>query len=68
MFIRMSDCIFDDENEKIQECYQVLLSLKQFQIAVLKGRKSTQQSIFNKHDFLWMGQKGKPNWQKAGTD
>ena len=51
MLIRMSDCISNDENERIQECYQVLLLLKQFQITALKGKESTQQSIFSKHDF-----------------
>ena len=51
MLIKMSDCIFDDEDERIQECYQMLLSLKQFQTATLKGGESTQQSTPGKHNF-----------------
>ena len=50
-FIKMSDCIPNDENEKIQEHYQVLLPLKQFQITALKGRESTQQGTPGKHNF-----------------
>ena len=51
VFIKMSDCIPDDKNERIQKCYQVLLSLKWFQVAVLKRGKSMQQSIFGEHNF-----------------
>ena len=51
VLIKMSDCIPDDKNERIQECYQVLLSLKQFQITALKGGKSTQQGTLSKHNF-----------------
>ena len=47
----MSDYILDDENEKIQRHYQVLLSLKWFQVTALEERKSTQQSTSDKYDF-----------------
>ena len=47
----MSDCIPDDEDERIQECYQVLLSLKQFQITALEEGESTQQGTSDKHNF-----------------
>ena len=50
-FIKMSNCIFDDEDEKIQKHYQMLLSLKQFQVAALKGGESTQQGTPGKHNF-----------------
>ena len=48
---RMSDCIPDDEDERIQEHYQVLLSLKWFQVAALEGGESTQQGTPGEHDF-----------------
>ena len=51
IFIKMSNCILNNENKKIQEYYQVLLLSEQFQIAALKRRKSTQQSTLNKHNF-----------------
>ena len=51
ILIKMLNCIFNDKNKRIQEYYQVFLSLKQFQIAVLKKGKSMQQSISDKHDF-----------------
>ena len=47
----MSDCISGDENERIQKCYQMLLSLKQFQVAALEGGENMQQGILSKHDF-----------------
>ena len=47
----MSDCISGNENEKIQKCYQMLLSLKWFQIAVLKEGKNIQQSTPSEHNF-----------------
>ena len=47
----MSDCILDDENERIQKCYQMLLSSKQFQIAVLERGESTQWGTSGKHNF-----------------
>ena len=50
-FIKMSNCILGDEDERIQEHYQVLLSLKQFQVAALKGGESIQQGTFSKHNF-----------------
>ena len=50
-FIKMSDCISGDENEKIQEHYQVFLSLKQFQITALEGGENMQQGTFSKHNF-----------------
>ena len=49
--IRMSNCIPDNENERIQGCYQVLLSLKWFQVAALKGGESTQQGTPSECDF-----------------
>ena len=51
VFTKMSNCISDDEDERIQKCYQVLLSLKQFQIITLKGGESTQQGTPSKHNF-----------------
>ena len=51
IFIRMLNCISDDKDEKIQRCYQVLLSSKQFQIAILKGGESMQQGTSGKHNF-----------------
>ena len=51
MLIKMSDCIPDNENERIQEHYQVLLSPKWFQVTTLKGGKSTQQGTPGKHNF-----------------
>ena len=48
---KMSDCIPDDKNEKIQKCYQVLLSPEQFQVTTLKGGESTQQGTSTKHNF-----------------
>ena len=51
VFTRMSDCIPDDEDERIQEHYQVLLSPEWFQVAALEGGESTQQGIPGKHDF-----------------
>ena len=51
MLIRMLDCIPGNENEKIQECYQVLLPLKWFQITALKGGESMQQGTPSKHNF-----------------
>ena len=48
---KMSDCIPDDEDEKIWEHYQVLLSSEQFQVAALKGGESTQQGTFSEHNF-----------------
>ena len=48
---RMSDCIPDDEDERIQECYQVLLPPEQFKTAALEGRESTQQGTPSKHNF-----------------
>ena len=50
-FTRMLNCIPDNENERIQKHYQVLLSSEQFQIAVLKREESTQQSTLSKHNF-----------------
>ena len=47
----MTDCILDDENKKIQKCYQVLLSSEQFQITALKEGKSTQQGILSEYNF-----------------
>ena len=49
--IKMSDCIPDDKDEKIQEHYQVLLSLKQFQVAALEGGESMQQGTPSECDF-----------------
>ena len=51
IFIKISDCISDDENEKIQRHYQVLLSSKQFQITALKGGESMQQGTPGEHNF-----------------
>ena len=51
VFIKMLNCISNNEDEKIQECYQVLLSSEWFQVAALKGRESTQQSTPGKHNF-----------------
>ena len=51
VFIKMSDCISDDEDERIQKCYQMLLSLKWFQITALKEGESMQQNISSEHDF-----------------
>ena len=51
VFIRMSDCISGDEDEKIQECYQVLLSLKQFQVTALEGEESMQQGTPGECNF-----------------
>ena len=50
-FIKMSDCIPGNENERIQEHYQMLLSPEQFQVAALEGGESTQQSTLSEHDF-----------------
>ena len=47
----MSDCISGDEDERIQECYQVLLSLEWFQVAALEGEESTQQGTPDEHNF-----------------
>ena len=47
----MLNCISDDEDERIQGHYQVLLSLKQFQVATLKGKESMQQGTPDEHDF-----------------
>ena len=47
----MLDCILDDEDERIQECYQVLLPPEQFQVTALEGGESTQQGILSKHNF-----------------
>ena len=47
----MLDYISDDKDERIQEHYQVLLSLKWFQVAALKGGESTQQSTLSKYNF-----------------
>ena len=49
--IKISDCIPDNKNKRIQGHYQVLLPLKQFQITALKGRESTQQGTPDKHNF-----------------
>ena len=51
VLIKMSDCISDDEDERIQGCYQVLLSSEWFQITTLEGGESTQQGIPSKHNF-----------------
>ena len=51
VFIRISDCIPGNEDERIQGHYQVLLSLEQFQVTALEGGESTQQSILGKHNF-----------------
>ena len=48
---KMSDCIPDDENEKIQRCYQVLLPPEQFKATALKGGESMQQGTPSEHDF-----------------
>ena len=47
----MLNCISDDEDERIQEHYQMFLSSEQFQITALKEKESTQQSIFDEHNF-----------------
>ena len=47
----MSVCIFDDEDERIWECYQMLLSSEWFQITALEGGESTQQGTPGKHNF-----------------
>ena len=47
----MSDCIPNDENEKIQKHYQVLLSPEWFQITTLEGGESTQQGTLSEHNF-----------------
>ena len=47
----MSDCIPGDEDERIQGHYQVLLSLKWFQVAALEGGESTQQGTPGEHNF-----------------
>ena len=60
MFIRMSDYIPGDENEKIQEHYQVLLSLKWFQVTALEGGESMQQSTSDECSFY--EQVKKANW------
>ena len=49
--IRMSDCISDNEDERIQGCYQVLLPPEQFQITALEKGESTQWSTSSKHNF-----------------
>ena len=51
MFTKMSDCIPNDENEKIQGNYQVLLPPEQFQVAALEGGKSMQQGTPGERDF-----------------
>ena len=56
----MSNFIPGDKDERIQEHYQVLLSLEQFQITALEGGESTQQGIFSKHNFY--KQIKKANW------
>ena len=48
---KMSDCIPDNENERIWECYQVLLPPERFQVTALEGGESTQQGTPSKHDF-----------------
>ena len=56
----MSNCIFDDENERIQEYYQMLLSPEWFQVTALEGEESTQQGTPGKHNFYkWVK---KVNW------
>ena len=50
-FIKMSDCIPGNEDERIQKCYQVLLSLEWFQITALEGGESMQQGTSGKHNF-----------------
>ena len=47
----MSDCIPNNENEKIQKHYQMLLLLEQFQVVALKERESMQQGISDKYNF-----------------
>ena len=51
MLIRMSNCIPDNKDEKIQGCYQMLLPPEQFQVTTLEGGESTQQGTPSKHDF-----------------
>ena len=51
VFIKMLNCISGDEDKRIQEHYQVLLSLKWFKAAALEGRKSMQQSTPGEHNF-----------------
>ena len=50
-FTKMSDYISDDEDERVQEHYQVLLSPEQFQVAALEGGESMQQGTPSKHNF-----------------
>ena len=47
----MSDCIPDNEDERIQECYQVLLPSEWFQVTALEREESTQQGTLSKYDF-----------------
>ena len=51
MLTRMSDCIPGDEDKRIQEHYQVFLSLKWFQVAALEGGESIQQGTSDEHNF-----------------
>ena len=47
----MSDCIPDDEDERIQEYYQMFLPLEQFQVAALEGGESMQWGTSDECDF-----------------
>ena len=50
-FIKMSDCIPGNENERIQGHYQVLLPLEWFQITALERGGNIQWGTSGEHNF-----------------
>ena len=56
----MLNCIPNNEDERIQRCYQVLLPSEWFQITALEGGESMQQGTPGKHNFYEQAKEA--NW------